>query len=1121
MILPGFAVIHSNFLENLRSILVDWLKKYPLAPLENEIFLVQSNGMAQWLKLALADELGICTAVNMELPAQFLWTTYKIVLGDIPTESPLDREPLVWRLFHILREGTDYPELKQIQNAEVDKQYQLSKILADVFDQYQVYRSDWIQDWTNNKDQVRDPNGKAQPVPQAWQAALWRKVLEEISIEAIHSSRALVHQRFIEKLKEEKESPKKLPRRILVFGISSMPRQTLEAFAQLGRFCQVLILVHNPCRYHWEDIVDQKDLLRKKRNRKSKISQTPLEDLHINANPLLASWGRQGKDYIHFLDSLDDPQQYQTWFQRIDLFDDFEDPKNLLQKIQQSILDLDPSPKNLKDRKDVKTEDFSVVFHSAHSQKREVEILHDQLLDLLSKQEGTLKHRDILVMVPDINSYAPHIHAVFGKSEVKDSRQIPFSISDQKERGKNPILIALEFLLRITDSRFSVSDFFELLSVPSIQKSFGISEQDLPIMRRWVIDSGIRWGLNAEQRKNFCSSSDLEQNTWRFGLDRMLLGYAVGLGKSWESIEPYDEVSGLSAEKLGLLAHLMDVLEIFWREFSIPANPETWGKRFRYLLKTFFISTGNRDLLTLEELLKHLERWEEHCQQAKFDETLPISVAREAWLSKIDEPSLSQNFLVGRVNFCTLLPMRAIPFEVICLLGMNDGDFPRNFPTSSIDLMAVTGYRPGDRSRREDDRYLFLEAVLSARKKLYISWVGQDEKNNQVRMPSILVQQLRDFITSGWVDSSPNHSLLDRLTAKHPLHPFSKRYFLSADSIGYDERIFSYAHEWRVAHDPQMSKPSSDLPDYFPEMPVSIKTLAFFLRHPTKVFFNDRLKIILEDREKENTDIEPFVLSRLDDYFLSEELLKTISGKPTENMEVLFEEKQAQQKRRGELPLSSFAEQASKRFSTPVRMAYQRSQQIYQSWPQKVEKPKEVSLEFLIGIARVSLEGWITDLYTNEKEQYARILVKHQDLRDRKYALVDPWVYHLSGCAIGLDMCTLQVGSDVVISFRSIPKEDAYTYLEKIVHAWYTGMQHPLPLACKTAFTWLNNSEDACKKYEGSSHGNVGEVQEDPYLRRAYSTFELLMNSLHPNGFEYWARELYGPISKICTFDPD
>ncbi|CAK0773256.1 RecBCD enzyme subunit RecC [Gammaproteobacteria bacterium] len=1112
MVLPGFAVIHSNFLENLRFILLDWLKKYPLAPLENEIFLVQSNGMAQWLKLALANELGICTAVNMELPAQFLWTTYKIVLGDIPKESPLDRDSLIWRLFRVLRSGRNYPELEQIYNADTDKQYQLSKILADVFDQYQVYRSDWIQDWTNNKDQIRDVDGKVQPMPQAWQAALWRKVLPDISIEEINSSRALAHQKFIEKLKDAKEPPKKLPKRILVFGISSMPRQTLEAFAQLGKFCQVLILVHNPCRYYWGDIVGQEDILRKKINRKPKISNTPLQDLHVDANPLLASWGRQGKDYIHFLDELlEDPQQYQTSFQRIDLFADFEDPKNLLQQIQQSILDLEPSPKRFEDQKEVNMEDFSVVFHSAHSQKREVEILHDQLLDLLSKQEGKLKHRDILVMVPDINSYAPHIHAVFGKSEVKDSRQIPFSISDQKERGKNPILIALEFLLRIPDSRFFVSDLFELLSVPSVQKSFGISEQDLPVIRHWVINSGIRWGLNAEQRKPFCSSSDLEQNTWRFGLDRMLLGYAVGSGKSWEGIEPYDEMSGLSAEKLGFLAHLMDVLEKFWDEFSKPVNVETWGKRFRNLLKTFFVSTDDRDLLMLEKLFKYLERWEELCQQAKFDETLPISVAREAWLSKIDQPSLSQNFLVGRVNFCTLLPMRAIPFEVICLLGMNDGDFPRNFPVSSIDLMAVTGYRPGDRSRREDDRYLFLETVLSARKKLYISWVGQDEKNNQIRVPSILVQQLRDFISLGWVDSSSNRPLLDRLTVQHPLHPFSKRYFLSTESAGYDERIFSYAHEWCAAYDPQISKPSSNLPFYSPEVPISIKTLTSFLRYPTKIFFKNRLQVALEKRKQENSDVEPFVLSKLDDYSLGEELLSTISGKPPEVMEFLFEEKQAQQKRRGELPMSSFAEQASKRFSTPVRMAYQRSQQIYRSWPYKVGKPKEIFFEFSNNTTCISLEGWISDLYTNEEGQYARILVRHQNLRDRKYALIDPWVYHLSGCAAGLNMCTLQVGSDVVISFPTIPKKDAYGYLEKIVHAWCAGMENPLPLACKTAFAWLQNPRDAYTK----------EVQEDFYLRRAYPTFELLMNSLHPNNFEYWARELYEPILKKCRIVPD
>ncbi|EPN22314.1 exodeoxyribonuclease V subunit gamma, partial [Pseudomonas syringae pv. actinidiae ICMP 18804] len=197
------------------------------------------------------------------------------------------------------------------------------------------------------------------------------------------------------------------------------------------------------------------------------------------------------------------------------------------------------------------------------------------------------------------------------------------------------------------------------------------------------------------------------------------------------------------------LVALIDALQVAHAELSTPATPEQWGARLQAILQLFFIAESEHDDYLLAQLETLRENWLETCAAVNLIDELPLTVVREAWLAGLDQGRLSQRFLAGSVNFCTLMPMRAIPFKVVCLLGMNDGDYPRAQPPLDFDLMG-SDYRPGDRSRREDDRYLLLEAVLSARDQLYVSWVGRSIRDNSERPASVLIGQLRDHLASGW-----------------------------------------------------------------------------------------------------------------------------------------------------------------------------------------------------------------------------------------------------------------------------------------------------------------------------------------------------------------------------------
>ncbi|SMC71998.1 DNA helicase/exodeoxyribonuclease V, gamma subunit [Desulfocicer vacuolatum DSM 3385] len=893
---PGLSIIHGNHMEDLRDVLVEWVGRYPVAPLEKECFIVQSNGMAQWLKLSLAsdDGCGIGAGLEFLLPGRFMWQAYRAVLGDVPPASPFDRERLIWRLMRLLTQLGDDPVFSVLTRFFSDdedsrKRYQLAVHLAALFDQYQVYRADWLTAWQDGRDGLITGTGAWVDLPreQAWQAALWRRVHEDIVPELRGTGRAGLHGRFLDAAGHSQRPFTGLPRRVIVFGICSLPAQILEALDVLSAHCQILLFVHNPCRHYWSDIVEDRELFKIEQVRHGNTIPGDLDPdaLHQHVNPLLATWGKQGRDYIGLLYRYDQPETYQDRFSQIDLFRDIISPGDqdhgyhfngerldnqkklenglsharatLLMQVQQNVLDLIALPACPDDRQLLLSGDRSIQFHLAHSRQREVEILQDQLLNFFEEMPD-LCPRDVIVMTPDIDTYACHIQAVFGNIAITDERFIPFSIADGPDNAFRPLLNALETLLNLPRIRMTTADIMALMEVPALGRRFGIKPLDLPLLKLWMEGAGICWGLNSEHRKAFDLPPDLAHNTWDFGLRRMMLGYAVGNGFAWNGIEPYDEIGGLSAALAGGLTDLMNALENLWQTIIIPASPEIWCQRIRKMLIDFFMPGDSGEHLFLSHVNDVLVAWETACDTGDFYLDLELPVVRDHVMSAMTESSTSQRFLAGKVNFCTMMPMRAIPFKVVCLLGMNDGEYPRSRVALDFDLMAQKGlYRPGDRSRREDDRYLFLEALLSARNCFYISYIGHDVVDNSLKAPSVLVAQLRDYVSAGWrlnleectcrtlgdinsgsqdvhvpadhgrefndmdinitndhgmdndrpgiqvtdADDGSHHGpdVIEILTVTHPLQPFSKHYFANKDN----NALFTYAREWREIFEKQ------------------------------------------------------------------------------------------------------------------------------------------------------------------------------------------------------------------------------------------------------------------------------------------------------------------------------
>jgi len=1187
---PSLIVIRGNRLEFLRDQMIALLKADPLPPLEDEVFLVQSNGIAQWLKLALADShqgCGVAAGVDMILPARLQWRAYRSVLGDLPESSPLEKSTLVWRLYRLWSQVRDLapqplvqqdsklaladdslldppntsalgdlaPVYRFLQSDRGDRRrWQLARQVADLFDQYQVYRGDWLSAWAVGQDVLIDAAGQSQPLPteQRWQAAVWRMVLQDLPEELRELGRADIHQRFLAAVEQAAAEwiPLGLPRRVLVFGISSLPRQILEVLAALSRWLPVLMFVHSP------RCLDG--------------------DSATAGHPLLASWGRQGHDFLNLLNAWDHPKHYQQSLLDLGLQRELfqpagEDghPPSLLHQLQNELLQ-GRAVSHTTEAPVVAAQDRSLMFHVAHSPQREVEILHDQLLEAFHT-DPSLRPRDVMVMVPEIHNYAPHIQAVFGQLEPDDLRFIPYTIADQASGQELPVAQALAGLLSLDDCRLTVSQVLDWLEIPAVRAAAGIEAGELPRLQRWIQDSGIRWALDADHRRQFGPAGDRPQNTWHFGLQRMLLGYAVGDGEAWNEIQPYPAVGGLEAALAGRLAQWLQRLQAWHRTLNQPAPPDQWATRLRQLLEQFLLPQTSADQNTLDRLHQALERWLDDCQNAELQESLPLAVVREPWLAVLQESRLSQRFLGGAVNFATLMPMRAIPFKRIYLLGMNDGDFPRPSTLADFDLLAIRGqYRPGDRSRAEDDRYLFLEAILSARQALAISWIGRGNRDNAARPPSVLVAQLREHLSRGWRAASSDgpvdkQDLADALTVEHPLQPFSRDYFAG------DPDRFTYAWQWREIHEPpptaELSKePSARRPSgsadgptegfatgdaahahgsrpavgfsgsdrgWQPTAPITLRDLADFLRDPVDMYFKHVLQVRVWEEAAFDWDSEPFELAGLAKWSAADQILQPLAARLVDDpyRDPRADLLQALQRLIGEgrLPWPPFAQTAHRRLAEVLESqltAFASLRQVLQpaalpAFSLELPAAEEEEAHWVLAD---TLDQIFQDSQTGDRVRLqitASDLKSGADLRFRH--VVRYWPQHLAlcwQCGSAAQTHIVHAGPQPLV-LPGLARDEADRHLQDLLQAFRQGMEAPLPVACETACAYLNqrsavgDDQDwpvtARRAYEGGDFRH-GECQRSSLLARCFPDFNALLDS---GQFTEWAQRLYGPLHQL------
>ncbi|EIH5004534.1 exodeoxyribonuclease V subunit gamma [Shigella boydii] len=1068
-------VYHSNRLDVLEALMEFIVERERLDdPFEPEMILVQSTGMAQWLQMTLSQKFGIAANIDFPLPASFIWDMFVRVLPEIPKESAFNKQSMSWKLMTLLPQLLDREDFTLLRHYLTDdsdkrKLFQLSSKVADLFDQYLVYRPDWLAQWETGH--LVEGLGEA----QAWQAPLWKALVEythQLGQPRWH--RANLYQRFIETLESATTCPPGLPSRVFICGISALPPVYLQALQALGKHIEIHLLFTNPCRYYWGDIKDPAylaKLLTRQRRHSFEDRELPLFRDSENAgqlfnsdgeqdvgNPLLASWGKLGRDYIYLLSDLEGSQE-------LDAFVDVT-PDNLLHNIQSDILELENravAGVNIEEfsRSDNKRPldplDSSITFHVCHSPQREVEVLHDRLLAML-EEDPTLTPRDIIVMVADIDSYSPFIQAVFGSAPA--DRYLPYAISDRRARQSHPVLEAFISLLSLPDSRFVSEDVLALLDVPVLAARFDITEEGLRYLRQWVNESGIRWGIDDDNVREL-ELPATGQHTWRFGLTRMLLGYAMESAQGeWQSVLPYDESSGLIAELVGHLASLLMQLNIWRRGLAQERPLEEWLPVCRDMLNAFFLPDAETEAaMTLIE-----QQWQAIIAEglgAQYGDVVPLSLLRDELAQRLDQERISQRFLAGPVNICTLMPMRSIPFKVVCLLGMNDGVYPRQLAPLGFDLMSQKPKR-GDRSRRDDDRYLFLEALISAQQKLYISYIGRSIQDNSERFPSVLVQELIDYI--GQSHYLPGDEALNcdesearvksHLTCLHTRMPFDPQNYQPGERQ-------SYAREWLPAAS-QVGKAHSEfvqpLPFTLPET-VPLETLQRFWAHPVRAFFQMRLQVNFRTEDSEIPDTEPFILEGLSRYQINQQLLNALVEQ--DDAERLFRRFRAA----GDLPYGAFGE-----------IFWEIQCQEMQQLADRViacRQPGQ-SMEIDLACNGVQITGWLPQVQPDGLLRWRPSLLSVAQG-------MQLWLEHLVYCASGGNgESRLFLRKDGEWRFPPLAAEQALHYLSQLIEGYREGMSAPLLVLPESGGAWLKTCYDA---------QNDAMLDDDSTLQKARTKF--------------------------------
>lgn len=1047
--------------------------------------MVPNHGLGLWLRQYLAERDGVAAGLEMPLPGSFVWQVLRRIDGDVPSESPYRKAVLAWRAWRWLAleppaRFRDY--LEAVPGVASERRFDLARQIADVFDRYLVYRPDLLAAWARELP----PDGDA-----AWQAALWRRIVAET---ATPDPAARISE-ITRRLERDPALAAGIPP-VAVFGIASLPPPTLALLAALGMGTDVELFVLTPCRQYWSDIVEPRVAA------EARVSDgAAAAAYYATGNPLLGSMGRLGREFVDL--AIEIVSGHPAGLPR----EAFELPQGetLLAHTQREMLDL--TVRGLERRPDeaelernagkfeVQPGDASISVHVCASLVREVEVLHDQLLARF-EADPSLEPRDVVVLTPDVVHLAPVVEAVFGNRDGR--RFIPYAISDRVPRVESAVADVFKALLALPESRMTRTTVLSLASAPVVAGKLGFSADDLALIGHWVEEAGVYWGLDAAHLRRLHVEPEQPParglGTWGTGIDRILAGYAMAPGEVLDvggaGILPLAGIEGRAAVVAGILGEFVADLGRVAAELRRPAAASAWRRRLEFLLRHFFDAEGE-SALAVKLIGDAIGDLEKDLAEAGIEEEIPLAVIQRWFDGELGGAFIGQGFPSGAVTFATLTPMRAIPFRFVALVGMNDADFPRVERPISFDLMADSR-RKGDPSRRVEDRYLFIEALLSARDALHISYTGMAQRDATPMLPSVVVSELLDYLAAACCRAQDTdlpapkaaERLLEQVTTEHPLQPFSGRY-------GRVPGLLTFEHYEAGPGAGELASAAG------PPAPAAMEALRLtdlerFVSAPARAWFEARLGTRLAVDAEHWQDDEPFVLEGLGRWQVRNDALEALGWMDEEAW-------LAQMELDARLPYGVRRRELIREVREEVLAMRERIG--------RRAGGSTGSEAIDLHIAGSVLVGRVPDIGPK-----ARVVPRVGRARARDLARL--WLIHLVLCASGRPLESWLVDEERDRGLAVLPAGEARARLAELIDLARMNVERPLPLLCASGMHRVAPAD--VREAAGLPRAPSKALEED---FRDEHTARVWGKPHEPEGLGEFAVRVYSPLFEVLTIE--
>ena len=834
-------------------------------PFAREVVVVPARGVERWLTQRLSHHLGagtrggdgVCAGISFVSPPSLV----ALLLGK-ERDDAWEPDRLVWPLLEVIDASlgepwcaalTDHLGHDSDDELRRNRRYSVARRLAGLFSSYAVQRPQLVTDWREGRD--TDGAGGELDADLLWQPELWRRVLGRVDAPAPD----LRHESAMASLRSGGDGLE-LPARLSLFGHTRISRSEVQLLSALADLRDVHLWLPQVSATLWDELASVSAAGPVPRDEDSSSRQV--------RHPLLASLGRDARELERTLGAVSPlveegalapvskpATSLLAWLQDDLRHNSAPDAATRVGRVRQSI-------------------DRSVQVHACHGAARQVDVLREVLVGLL-EDDPTLEPRDILVMCPDIETYAPLISAGFGLPDVAEdgvghpAHQLRVRLADRSLAATNPLLGIAATLVELAGSRLTATQVLDLAAEEPVRRRFGFSDDDLDRMKKWVADAGVRWGIDQGHRGVY--GLTLPNNTWDFGLNRVLLGVAMSGDEHRFAggVLPIDDVGSGDVDLAGRFTELLDRLNTFVRATEAAVGVTDW---------TSALADGVAGLTATDP--------DEAWQSAQFERevarlcaagdngtVLRLADVRTLLTQRLGGRPTRANFRTGTLTVCTMVPMRSVPHRVVALVGLDDGVFPR---TSSPDGDDALARRPitGERDIRSEDRQLLLDAILAATETLVLTYTGAGEHTGAPRPPAVPLGELLDALAVTASDDAAD------VHVHHPLQPFDARNLTVGQLI--PEQPFSFdraalagavaSRRPRAAVGALLDGPLQPLP----ADEVSLADLKAFFAHPVRAFLRNRLGLSTVLSAEEAVDAMPIDLDALEKWGVGDRLVNDV-----------------------------------------------------------------------------------------------------------------------------------------------------------------------------------------------------------------------------------------------------